>query len=570
MNAIRTALCLILCAAGLRADAQDDRLLITVDRNPAGVNDQVVLKITLRNANGRLERPDLTSFTVLSGPMTSNSTQIINGRTSTEYSETYVLRPRTQGTFKIGPARAAVGNEVLVSNVVELKVQQGTAAATNSSADFFVRAEVSKKSAYVGEGIQLVFKMFSIHQNIERIDQADYPDLSGFWSEEIDIGQLNWDQRKEVVNGKAYNMAVLRKVIIYPQHSGQISISSFDMSCVARINRGFWDTRKERFSASTQPISISVKALPAGKPDNFLGTFDNLSLTLTADRQNVKTNEAIDINLKFSGKGNFKTLGNIDLQFPDDFELYEPNIKDNLSLTEAGQSGTRTFNYLVIPRVAGQYAIEGIKYSWFDYKTGTYRVLDPGVLNFDVVKGADDGGSSYSINPKSQVNILSTDVRYIITQVDCLSKPGGIFYGSAPYMAGMIGGPLLALTVIFGLVLRRRKESDTVERKKSGAANRALKTLREAKKQTHEQALLTIISAMEKFVSDKFVIAPESIDGGMMRKQISSVTNVETAEAYAQLHSACQMGRYGGLSRVGNTSEVIAKAEELIKNIDRA
>lgn len=549
--------------------AQDERLQLTVDRNPVGMNDQVILKITLKNASGRLERPDLSSFTVLQGPLTSNSTQNVNGKVTREYSETFVLRPRAQGTYKIGPARAAVENEVLVSNVIDLKVQQGSAPNTSANTDFFARVEVSKKSVYVGEGLQVLFKIFSVHENIERIDQADYPELVGFWSEEIAIDRVNWESRKEVVNGKAYSVATLRKQIVYPQQSGDLKIGAFDISCVARISRGFWDTRKERYSFSTPPVTIKVKPLPSGKPDNFLGTFDNLSLTLTADRNELKTNEAIDVNLKFSGKGNFKTLGNVTLEFPDDFELYEPTVKDNLSLTDAGQSGSRIFNYVVIPRVPGQFSIEGIKYSWFDFKTGTYRILDPGALQFNVEKGSDSQVNSYSINPKSQVNILTSDIRYIITQVDCLTLPGRGFFMSVPYYGVMAGVPVLSILFIFMLKMRERKLADSAGMRRSKAARSALKTLNAAKKLTDDQTTLSVLSALEKYVTDKFGILPGTLDNALIKTTVEKHSNQEIAEAYAALHVKCQMGRYAQTGKAWNSSEVIEQAEQLIRKIER-
>src|ERR1044071_8074357 len=77
-------------------------------------NQNFNLSFTLENANGNnLKLPSLNDFTLLGGPNTSTSMQFINGSMSQSMSSTYVLRPKHQGTFKIGKATMEVNGSVI-------------------------------------------------------------------------------------------------------------------------------------------------------------------------------------------------------------------------------------------------------------------------------------------------------------------------------------------------------------------------------------------------------------------------------------------------------------------------
>jgi hypothetical protein len=564
-----TLLFLALMWAGLSV-AQDDRLTITVDKTDVGLNDQIVLKITLKNIEGKFQRPDFSEFMLLQGPMTSTSTQIINGKMTKEMSETFVLRPKKTGAFQIGPAKASTGVEELTSNVVKINVSQASPKSAETNSDFFVKVEVNKKQAWVGEGIQALFKIYSVYENIERFDQNDYPTLTGFWTEEIPIDKVKWEPRKEIINGKAYSVAIMRKVMLYPQHAGEMEVGPYNVSCQVAVSRSFWDVKRLRFSDSTSPVKISVKALPGGQPANFIGTFENLSLSLTADRTDVKTNDAIDVKLKFSGKGNFKTLGNIKLDFPDEFEIYDPTVKDNLTLTEAGQSGSRIFGYVVIPRSPGSFDIENLTYGWFDYKAGQYRTLKAAPLLIRVERGNESQSGGYSINPKTQVNLISSDIRYIITNAESLAPCRKPFFASVPYLGLMAGLPALAMLFVFFTKIRDRRMADKDGQRKSKAARLALKKIKAAATMDSRKAYAEIAPALEQFVRDKFLIPVADADTDRLLREVETKAGRETAASYKRLLEECRMASYGGAATGTSPQSAASDAEQIIRTIDRA
>ena len=71
----------------------------------------------------------------------------------------------------------------------------------------------------------------------------------------------------------------------------------------------------------------------------------------------MKTNDAVTIKLVISGTGNLKLLSNPEIEFPEDFEVYDPKVDSKVRLTSEGLSGTRVIEYLAIPRHAGNYSL---------------------------------------------------------------------------------------------------------------------------------------------------------------------------------------------------------------------
>src|SRR5215813_5347570 len=82
--------CLLLFAGS--SFAQGVTVTAEVDPNPAGLDDQVSLIVTVNSSGGNSERPQLSrieGLKLVSGPSVSNQFQWINGQSSSSQSFTY-------------------------------------------------------------------------------------------------------------------------------------------------------------------------------------------------------------------------------------------------------------------------------------------------------------------------------------------------------------------------------------------------------------------------------------------------------------------------------------------------
>lgn len=113
---------------------------------------------------------------------------------------------------------------------------------------------------------------------------------------------------------------------------------------------------------TTSPVTIDVKPLPSGKPASFSGAVGTFSMTADISSNNVKTDEAVTIKVKITGNGNVKLVKNPEVVFPNDFDVYDPKVEMDIKTTTAGVSGSKTIEYMAIPRYAGDFEIPAIAF----------------------------------------------------------------------------------------------------------------------------------------------------------------------------------------------------------------
>lgn len=356
------------------------------------------------------QAPALGDFRVLSGPnqTSSSSTQNINGRVTRQeqYTFTYLLEASREGTFTVAPAVVNVSGNRYTSNTITIQVVRGSSAPTQSSPaqadtrqaqpptqagkdDLFIRAIPSKNNPYQGEELIVSYKLYTrVHVNQYSIDKL--PSYHGFWSENITAPGQPATQT-EVINGQTYHVAEIRRVALYAQRSGEIRIEPLDVACVislpaAQQRRSIWDDffggspfdqrRTVRQNFQSNALTLNVRPLPTqNRPPEFTGLVGTgFSIAAELNPTELKVNDAATLKVSISGNGNLRMLEKPAVVFPANLEVFDPGITDNIRTTTSGMSGSRSFEYLMIPRTGGEYDIPALKLAYFDPVSGTYII----------------------------------------------------------------------------------------------------------------------------------------------------------------------------------------------------
>ena len=470
----------------------DEKVAFTASAPDAvAVGDQFRLSYTVTTQKVRdFRAPSIKGFEVLMGPSRSqqSSMQIINGvSTSTSsITFTYILMATAEGSFTIPGATITANGNQMVSNSVHIKVlpadqagtssggnrnnsQQGNASRASSGTsisnqDLFITATASKTSVYEQEAFLMTYKIYTL-VDLQRFDNVKLPDFKGFHSQEVELpNDRKWSL--EHYKGRNYQTTVYRQFVLFPQQSGNLTIepARFDASVAkatqvsdpfeAFFNGGsnYIEVKK---TLHTPSLTIEVKPLPSGKPDNFLGGVGEFSISSSINSTNVKTNDAVTIKLVISGTGNLKLIGDPEVKFPDDFEIYDPKVDNKFRLTNAGLSGSKVIEYLAIPRNAGTFKIPAVKFSYFDIKSRSYKILTTEEYELHVDKG--EGNAAQSIanfTNKEDLKILNEDIRFINQNDVTLSQKGDFFFDSMIYwLFYIIPGVIF---MIFFIVYRKQ------------------------------------------------------------------------------------------------------------------
>jgi hypothetical protein len=330
------------------------------------------------------------------------------------------------------------------------------------------------------------------------------------------------------------------------------------------------------FKTKSKPLSIEVLPLPeAGKPPGFAGAVGDYSYKVELSKDKVKANEAVNLIITLSGKGNLKLVEAPKVAFPEDFETYDPKVKENISVG-AGVGGSKTFDYLLIPRHEGDYKINNLDFTFFNPAKNEYVTIPSPELNIHVDKGDGTGNTSanvYSPANKTDVRELGTDIRYIKTNEPGLKDKNEYFFGSGAFWTGLISPFILFFLFLF---YRRR----TIEQNKDAIAVKSRKATKMAKKRLSaaEQHLrsankelfyLEISQALYGYLSDKLNIAGADLNKGTIAEMLAgkSVSETTITQLISTLDN-CEYARYAPSAVSGDLNMIYTNTVELITKIE--
>ena len=560
--------------------------------------DQVRLVFTVNSQDIKdFRAPSIKGFDVLMGPSRSqqSSIQIINGKRTSNSSTafTYILLAGNPGTYTIPAASVEVNGEKVFSNAISIKVLPqdqtsgnsgnnggGSASSSRSQAagsrisanDLFITATASKTTVHEQEAILLTYKVYTV-VNLRQL-YGKMPDLKGFHTQEVELPQQK-TFTLEHYKGRNYNTTVWSQYVLFPQQTGKLEIPSITFDGVvaqqtisddpfdAFFNGGGYVEVKKKIT--TPKVVINVQPLPA-KPAGFSGAVGEFKLASSINATDVKTNDAVTIKLTLSGTGNMKLIGTPEVKFPQDFEIYDPKVTDDYKLTNSGLTGTKTFEYLAIPRHAGNFTIPAIEFTYFDLKSNSYKTLKTEAYNLKVAKGQGNADQVISdFTNKESVKMLGKDIRFIKLGDSSLRPKGDFFFGTVGYYLCYLI-PLL-LFVVFAVIYRQKAlENANVAKVKTKKANKvatrrmklAGKLLAENKKNEFYDEVL---KALWGYISDKLSIPVSQLSKDNIEAELTNygVQEALIAEFIGVLNE-CEYARYAP----GNENEAMDKVLSLI------
>jgi len=566
--------------------------------------DQFRLGFTLNERGTDLQLPDLSNFDVLMGPSTSQSSsiQIINGKTTqtSSFSYIFILRAKKEGKFTIRPASIKVDGKTYESNSLTIQIVKGQpqqaagnqgqgsqqggqgeeeAPSGNISKDnLFVRVSVDKTNVSKGEQILSTVKLY-ISQNVplNGFDEVKLPTYEGFWTKDIEVpSQVNFT--REVYNGKIYQVGILKKTILFPQQTGAIRINPFEITCLVRQRvrqqQGFFDDffdnyRVVKAKVVSDPVAINVKDLP-NPPANFSGAVGNFSISSSLDKNALKSNEAVTLKLTVNGSGNLTLINAPKIELPQDFEAYEPKTSDNVIASDNGLSGSISFEYLFIPRFAGNFTIPAVQFVFFNPGTRQFETRNTEAFNIKVEKGSDDQNSSVvSSFSKEDVKMIGKDIRFIKQNKSELKPKGSSFYGTFEFYIIYILS-LAGFAVFFVVNRKKIKENANVVLVRNKRANKvALKRLKEAsgflKTNKPEQFYEAVIKALWGYLSDKLTIPVADLNREKAAERLlSKGIDQETVTELMKIIDDCEFARYAPAAFSGTMNEIYDGAAKVM------
>lgn len=529
-------------------------------------------------------------FQLVWGPQkgSSSSIQIINGKRSSSHQTTftYILIPKSTGTFQLPVATAMLSGDKIASSSVSIQVVSDGASASQSSGqggngakssgggqtsstgdissgDLFLRLSLSRSEVVIGEPITATLKIYQ-RVNVVGFENAKLPTFNGFWSQET-FAPTNIEFKRESLDDKIYNTALLRTYVLIPQQSGTITIDPAELVCLVNVrapqsassslfDRFFQDEYQTiRKRVTTPAVKVKVNPLPAGQPASFGGGVGNFGISARLTTDNLKTHDAASLIITVSGRGNVALLEEPKVNFPPDFEVYDTKTTENTDKSNGGTSGSKSFEYPFIPRSHGDFTIDPVEYSYYDVNAGKYVTLRTEPLHVKVAKGkGGDSAPVATVNSgveRKDVKSLADDIRFIFTGKPGLSGSGSFFVGSAFFwilLALMVLGATAVYLAFRKVAAMRADVAGTKNRRATKMAQKRLKLAGEyLDKNLYTAFYEELHKALIGFVSDKLnmdmsEISKDNIASALTEGGVSE----EQTKAFTDLLDACEFARY--------------------------
>ncbi len=564
--------------------------------------DKFQLVYTLNKEGSDIRLAPLEDFQILMGPSTSysNNTSIINGKVTreTSYSFTFILKALKEGSYSIPPATIMVDGNKVSSNALKIDViknnnqgnqnnQSGNAPASAASKDdLFITVTPSKKTLYQNEAMVLTTKIYTKVQ-LDGMSDIKQPELTSFIAQELKRSEgISWTN--ENINGRTYSVGTYEQKLLFPQKAGKVTIEPTEIEFLVRQrtvrqSRSIFDDffesnyRSVKKLVKSKPITLTVKPLPKGKPSGFSGGVGKLNMKATVSKNDVAVNDGITLKVSISGTGNHKFIENPTIKFPADFDDFDPKIANSINNTVAGMKGSKTYEYLIIPRHAGTFTIPSIKFSHFDPVSGTYKTSSSGDITINVEKGEggeySDGTVVRSTVTRENVKFIGKDIRFIKT-TDARLKPSGTFLMGSLLYYSLLLLPLFVFIIFFLIYQKRIRENADLQLVKNKKANKmAKKRLKRSSQflKTGEKEAFyeEVLRALWGYMSDKLSIpVGELSKDNISEVLLQSKADPQVVNDILEIMDTCEFARYAPASGTGEMDKIYNKTISTISKLE--
>jgi hypothetical protein len=438
----------------------------------------------------------------------------------------------------------------------------------------FVRAELGTERAWVGQPVALALYLYSAERVVGNPALADVPSLSSFWVEEVAVDP-NAEATRAVVEGRTYQVYPLLRRIVVPQTPGKVAIDSYVVQIPVQV-RGdpfvFFSFGRARIGVRRSlPLELDVLALPTeGRPPDFGGAVGRYTLSVNLDRTEATINDAVSLAATVEGEGFLRAVPPPSLDAPPDLKVFDPKVNTVARAASGRLLARKTWEWVLVPLVAGELRIPELRFSYFDVDSGSYRTVgvDPPTI---VVGAAADG---------TRPELTQSDIRVQRRDLAFIKLPRGALRHETPRLheRGLFWTVLLLPLLWSPLLIalgrhRARMQQNLGLARARRARSRARQRLRDAAKHLgqptfHEQ----VARALVEYVADRFDRSAAGLSYEVADELLGSRGfEADLRRRFRSCLEACDFARFvPAAAGSARQSEVLDEAIGLIEQMERA
>ena len=511
--------------------------------------------------------PMLDYFSIISGPNIGSEYKFINGKKSSSRSISWRIIPKKTGKIKIPNLEVKVGKKIYLTEDITISVSEQISN-TNTN-DMFLKVELSNSNVKIGEQITIKYIFFT--RMASRVIETEFPEFEGFWVEKLydpsgtQIDPDSWDD--VVIDNYKYKSLKLYEVALFPLSDGVFDLEPMIMKVETKekdpsFKRLFWDDPFfDTFSQKTKARilvsdkkTIKVENLKS-QPDNFTGAVGIFEINSSLSSLNVENGTPVTFYLELAGEGNLDNIGRPKIDFPDNFDIFEGEIKKDRDISDR-VSGSIIWEYNLIPRKSGNYTIKSVEFPFFHTGINSWKKIKTSPIKFSVIKTLDTEYNKTNENFSS-----SKEIRYIK-----LNMPSWKKENSDKFYIGHISILLLSLVLFLSPFFSSKFSSfidiQSVKFKSRSALSNSINVLSSSK-----DVYSDCLHVINQFFFDKALIDSVNVDYLALKEQLKDKIKSKDLVVLKEILDQCNKYNYTELSSKKN-NKIKNKTIKLLSEIN--
>ncbi|HPD25022.1 MAG TPA: BatD family protein, partial [Bacteroidales bacterium] len=326
----------------------------------------------------------------------------------------------------------------------------------------------------------------------------------------------------------------------------------------------------------TPEINITVKPLTS-PPSTFTGAIGRFDFKIEKSADTVNVNDAITFKFIVFGTGNFNMIETPKLVWPKEFDVYDPVVNEKTSVTSNGVTGSKTWEYTLIPRFPGKYNLGKFNFTYYDLNTHQYKTIETKEVIFAVRRDKNDtkfDDKSYNYSQKGIEYIGDEDIRYIKTKNFNLYKTNNLITKTGVFPFLFIVPAVIFIVVIILLRKIIKERSNIVKLKQKNAGKVSRRRLKKAKKYLrsgeNEKFYKEIIFTLWGFASDRLGIPVADLTKDKIINVLESLNaDSQLSKNFIDLIDLCEFAHFAPVQTEQDKQEIYKKAAEIIEKLDQ-
>ena len=417
----------------------------------------------------RLITPSFAGFDILRSSPVPHVSYETRGDGTVTAEFRYVLTTDRTGTFAIAPFEARLGNQVVRSRPVEVSVHTGGRSQvpavvararidTSLAVDF--RALSLPETVYVGQQANYEVAVFlngAVRDRLRRNPTFFPPDMQSMLA--YDLPARANPPRRE--GGSHCFDALVYQRALFPLMPGRFASPPAQLVYSLPLSASFFSREETHELETDSTILVAVDPPATGRPADFGGAVGSVRLATRLDTSVSRVGDPMVLTVRVIGTGNVKLFPRPSVGVPW-ATLVKGDERVRVDTTSRHIAGSKEFDWLLTPKVAGELDVPPIRYGYFNPDTRRYEVASTGSTHVHIGAGT----------------LASADTQRVETLLPLRPRYRGAIrtpiHERAAFWALLALVPIPAVTMRRRSAVRRRPTTRTHESsKRVGASVRA-------------------------------------------------------------------------------------------------